>query len=51
MSDRWMSDFEIQQSYKNAIKPSKQIKILAELNDCDPAEIEKVLGLSEKEDT
>jgi hypothetical protein len=38
-----MTDFEICRSYRNAINPSKQISILAQLNNCKPSAIREVL--------
>lgn len=38
-----MSDGEIVRSYQEAAHPVRQIKVLADLNDCTPAEIREVL--------
>ena len=44
----WMTDSEIRTSYRQALNPKEQIKILAELNDCSKNRIEYILGLCDK---
>lgn len=44
-----MTPGEIKRSYEQAANPKKQIKVLAELNDCTVGEIEKILGLEVEE--
>ena len=39
----WMSDREIEYSYRHAENPAKQIKVLVELNACTKADIEAAL--------
>lgn len=40
-----MTETEIVRSYKEAANPAGQIRILAQLNDCDPETIADIVGL------